>query len=165
MNERLVLRIQDLAGRDDWSDIKKASAAVIDVDGQSHQLQLVGHETQVGVFRYLECPSCGRRCRHLYQRDKEIGCRICLRIRHPNQRLSSSRWSREVVLPARQLAAVIAELEHEGLDTNHRRRLRRRKNKLIDRIQQELRRRKARFEMLLMRLDKQKLNQKEEPHG
>ena len=60
---------------------------------------------------------------------------------HPDQRLSSSRWNRDVTRPCRQISRIDARLSRSGLDRNLRRRLRRRRARLLEQVQSTLARR------------------------
>jgi hypothetical protein len=70
----------------------------IRVDGKTHRVNLMdGTPLQVQRHRargpLVQCPrQCGRRVVALYRRDQGgWGCRCCLKIRYPSQRLSAGR--------------------------------------------------------------------------
>jgi hypothetical protein len=134
----LLASVPTVAKSATWSRAKRDGVVTLSIDEGTLEVQLEGQETQVGRLRFFVCPGCGRRCRDLFRRDEETGCRKCLRLLYPDQRLGSSRWDRFVVRPARQISRINHRLEHSGLDRNHRRRLRRRRSRLLQQLENEL---------------------------
>ena len=136
---RLVASVPALARAEGWATAKERGALTIVHGDREVEVALV-EQPKVGnlVFYLAECPGCGRLARDLLERDGQLGCRRCLRVLHPDQALSGSRWNRRVVRPVRQISRLNARLGRRDLDRNHRRRLRRRRRRLLQQVEQEL---------------------------
>lgn len=137
-----VSSVTALAKSDAWAEIKERGAVEVGVGEDVVSVELATQATKIGALRLFVCPSCGRRCKDLFAAGDKLGCRKCLSVRHPDQQLSSSRWDRDVVRPARQVVRISARLERRDLERNDRRRLRRRRDRLLEQIQEELARRR-----------------------
>ena len=141
-----ALSIPDLARTAAWGSIRADQKVVVAVaPGMETVIELSARPTRLGQLYHLLCPRCGSRRRDLYLRDAELACRKCHRILHPDQRLSSSRWNRDVTRPCRQISRIDARLSRSGLDRNLRRRLRRRRARLLEQVQSTLARRRIGF--------------------
>jgi hypothetical protein len=78
----------------------------------------------------LLCPVCRRQCRELHTMDGgRLACRVCAKVRHPDQRTSGSELGR-IQRWARQIRRLETRLACKGPDRNTRRRLRRRRQRL-----------------------------------
>lgn len=133
----LVAAVPDLAKSEDWISIKKQGVVILEHHDAQVDVAIAAQATKVGNLRFFVCPRCGRRCRDLFS-GEQLGCRRCLRVRHPDQALSGSRWNRRVVRPARQVARIDERLLRRDLDRNQRRRLRRRRQRLLRLVEGEL---------------------------
>ena len=79
----------------------------------------------------LLCPVCRRQCRELHTiGGGELACRVCARVRHPDQRTSGSECGR-IQRCAQQIRRLEARLARRGPDRVTRRRLRRRRQRLL----------------------------------
>jgi hypothetical protein len=79
----------------------------------------------------LLCPVCRRQCRELHTMDDgNLGCRVCAKVRHPDQRASGSELGR-IQRCAQQIRRLEARLAGRGPDRVTRRRLRRRRQRLL----------------------------------
>jgi hypothetical protein len=61
--------------------VAREEARVV-VDGVEQRLEIVRQERIHGRQAYWACPTCGKLRWHLYLRDSQIGCRICLGLTH-----------------------------------------------------------------------------------
>jgi len=155
----LVTSVPALARSPGWSQIKEELEVQVPLEDHQVALRLTARPTATGRFYYLVCPCCDRRCRDILVKcckeatrpssgprvgsEAQIGCRICLRIRHADQMVPRSMWGREVVRPTRQIRRIEQKLARPGPDRNTQRRLRRRRRLLLQRVEQELRRRQV----------------------
>jgi len=134
-----VASLPALARSDGWAATKKNRAfTIVHGDGQVDVSIVEQHKVGHLIFYFAVCPACGHMARDLVERDGKLGCRSCLRVLHPDQALSGSKWNRLVVRPARQLARIDERLQRRDLDRNHRRRLRRRRQRLLRQVEEEL---------------------------
>ena len=79
----------------------------------------------------LLCPVCRRQCRELHTMgDGRLACRVCAKVRHPDQRTSGSERGR-IQRCAQQIRRLEARLARKGPDRTTRRRLRRRRQRLL----------------------------------
>lgn len=79
----------------------------------------------------LLCPVCRRQCRELHTMgDGGLGCKVCAKVRHPDQRTSGSELGR-IQRCAQQIRRLELRLARRGHDRVTRRRLRRRRQRLL----------------------------------
>jgi hypothetical protein len=79
----------------------------------------------------LLCPVCRRQCRELHTMgDGRLACRVCAKVRHPDQRTSGSERGR-IQRCAQQIRRLEVRLARKGPDRTTRRRLRRRRQRLL----------------------------------
>ena len=138
-----VLSIVKLARDPTWGEVRRRRQIVVSSGASRCIVELVAVPSRVGELFYLLCPHCASRRRRLFpDNEGELRCRSChsspaVRL-HPDQRASSGRFQRRVVRRARQVARLDARLARPGLDRSTRRRLRRRRQRLLDALSAEL---------------------------
>lgn len=149
----LVASVPTLACSAWWPSIKDQLHAKVTLGNIEVEVKLAARPTRTGRFYLFVCPRCSANCRDLFVKDEHLGCRTCLKIRHPDQLVPRSRWGRDVVLPARQISRIDDRLARCGPDRNTRRRLRRRRRRLLQRVEQELTRRQMSLAAAAIQMD------------
>ena len=142
--------IRDIAKASDGPALLNGGTVMVKVGDLSATVRVRQVKTPIGCSMWLlVCPLCRRQCRHLHAMpDRQLGCKDCAHVRHPDQRLPDSESGRMQKL-AHQIQRLDARLTQRGLDRTPRRRMRRRKRRLLAQLATILAKRQARLQARL----------------
>jgi hypothetical protein len=138
--------IRDIAKASDGPALLNGGTVMVKVGDLSVAVRVRQVKTPIGCSMWLlVCPLCRRQCRQLHAMpDRQLGCKDCAHVRHPDQRLPDSESGRMQKL-AHQIQRLDARLAQRGLDRTPRRRMRRRKRRLLAQLAAILKKRRSRL--------------------